>query len=102
MVSTSSTSTIELQHIELPAQPAPAQQPSHSIKDESPGANRLLGELGGSEFCPSPAIPAVEKWNEPRRNSYRLGAAFWCFLVMGANDAAYGVCCRCRCSCHLC
>ncbi|POR34800.1 Bypass of stop codon protein 6 [Tolypocladium paradoxum] len=96
MLSTSSC-TVELQHIELPAQPAPAKQTGNEIqrrsssKDESPDANRLLSELGGSEVCPTPAILAAEKWNEPRRNSCRLGAAFWCFLVMGANDAAYGL-----------
>ncbi|KND94940.1 Bypass of stop codon protein 6 [Tolypocladium ophioglossoides CBS 100239] len=89
--------------IELPALPAPAEQPGNAIerrrrrsssssRDESGGANRLLGELAGagSEPCSTPAVRAAEKWNEPRRNPYRLGAAFWCFLVMGANDAAYG------------
>lgn len=34
---------------------------------------------------------ALEKWNQPRGNIYRSLAAFWSFLVMGANDAAYGV-----------
>lgn len=34
---------------------------------------------------------ALEKWNEPRINAYRSFATFWSFLVMGANDAAYGV-----------
>lgn len=34
---------------------------------------------------------ALEKWNEPRINAYRSFATFWSMLVMGANDAAYGV-----------
>jgi hypothetical protein len=34
---------------------------------------------------------ALEKWNEPRINAYRSFATFFSFLVMGANDAAYGV-----------
>lgn len=34
---------------------------------------------------------ALEKWNHPRINMYRLFATLWSFLVMGANDAAYGV-----------
>ncbi|KAJ5414740.1 hypothetical protein N7509_001367 [Penicillium cosmopolitanum] len=34
---------------------------------------------------------ALEKWNQPRINAYRSFATFWSFLVMGANDAAYGV-----------
>lgn len=33
----------------------------------------------------------VEKWNEPKANLYRMIAALWSFLVMGACDAAYGV-----------
>jgi len=34
---------------------------------------------------------ALEKWNEPRINACRSFATFWSMLVMGANDAAYGV-----------
>jgi hypothetical protein len=34
---------------------------------------------------------ALEKWNQPRINVYRSFSTFWSFLVMGANDAAYGV-----------
>lgn len=34
---------------------------------------------------------ALEKWNAPRINIYRSFATWWSFLVMGANDAAYGV-----------
>ncbi|GJN78851.1 hypothetical protein PLIIFM63780_002361 [Purpureocillium lilacinum] len=110
MPSCSSTTTIELQPVEaLPTHPAPAakqlrdnnsETKRHVGRKEQPvgnedagsssDGNRLLGELGGSEPCPTPAVRAAEKWNEPRRNSYRLGAAFWCFLVMGANDSAYG------------
>ncbi|KAJ5577469.1 Major facilitator superfamily domain general substrate transporter [Penicillium hispanicum] len=33
---------------------------------------------------------ALEKWNLPRVNIYRSFSTFWSFLVMGANDAAYG------------
>jgi hypothetical protein len=36
-------------------------------------------------------FPVLEKWNQNRLNIYRTFATFWCFLVMGANDAAYGV-----------
>lgn len=46
------------------------------------------------ERLPSPttqAEPKLEQWNFPRRNLYRTAAAFWSFIVMGANDAAYGV-----------
>ena len=99
----SSTTTTELQLINvLPAHPAPAArqlrgskeiQRHNGVQDELPPSDgsRLLGELGGSEPSAAPVVRAAEKWNEPRRNSWRLGSAFWCFLVMGANDSAYGV-----------
>jgi hypothetical protein len=37
------------------------------------------------------SFPLLEKWNQPRINIHRTFATFWSFLVMGANDAAYGV-----------
>lgn len=42
---------------------------------------------------PSPTThPAVkaERWNHPRSNLFKTIAAFWSFVVMGSNDAAYG------------
>ena len=47
------------------------------------------------ESLPSPTTQAdapLERWNSPRINLYKTSAAFWSFIVMGANDAAYGVC----------
>lgn len=43
---------------------------------------------------PPPSISAevVQRWNYPRKNIPRVAACFWTFVVMGANDAAYGVC----------
>jgi hypothetical protein len=32
-----------------------------------------------------------ERWNHPRSNILKTLATFWSFLVMGANDSAYGV-----------
>ncbi|KAG5928313.1 hypothetical protein E4U42_000856 [Claviceps africana] len=37
------------------------------------------------------ATERAERWNDSPRNVSRVAAAFLCFLVMGANDAAYGV-----------
>ncbi|KAL4924621.1 MFS general substrate transporter [Aspergillus undulatus] len=34
--------------------------------------------------------PTSNKWNEPRSNIFRVFTTFWVFLIMGANDAAYG------------
>ncbi|KAJ5810773.1 Major facilitator superfamily domain general substrate transporter [Penicillium robsamsonii] len=39
---------------------------------------------------PPGGFSSLEKWNQPRGNIYRTFATFWSFLVMGANDAAYG------------
>lgn len=42
---------------------------------------------------PSPTTQAAaraERWNQSRLNVYRTFAAFWSFIVMGSNDAAYG------------
>ena len=45
------------------------------------------------ENLPSPTTQAaarLERWNAPRSHLYRSLAAFWSFVVMGSNDAAYG------------
>ncbi|KAF1970310.1 MFS general substrate transporter [Bimuria novae-zelandiae CBS 107.79] len=45
------------------------------------------------EGLPSPTTQPDEKperWNASRLNLFRTLAAFWSFIVMGANDAAYG------------
>lgn len=33
-----------------------------------------------------------QKWNSPRVNIYRVLGANFSFIIMGMNDAAYGVC----------
>lgn len=46
------------------------------------------------EHLPSPTTAVAhkpERWNTPRTNLWRTLAAFWSFVVMGSNDAAYGV-----------
>lgn len=45
--------------------------------NEEAGAARGAGEL--------------EKWNRPRINIYRYLATLYSFVIMGMNDAAYGV-----------
>ncbi|CAG8285795.1 unnamed protein product [Penicillium salamii] len=40
---------------------------------------------------PAESFPQLEKWNQSRLNIERTLATFWCFMVMGANDAAYGL-----------
>jgi len=47
------------------------------------------------ESVPGPGLGTVaevkERWNYPRTNIPRVSACFYSFIVMGANDAAYGV-----------
>jgi hypothetical protein len=38
-----------------------------------------------------PVVHALERWNSPASNIPRTFATFWSFVIMGANDAAYGV-----------
>lgn len=64
----------DVNHITLEALPRSEQLGIDSLTNES-----------------SDGFPALEKWNYPRVNIYRSLATFWSFLVMGANDAAYGV-----------
>ncbi|RLL94100.1 hypothetical protein CFD26_103627 [Aspergillus turcosus] len=47
-------------------------------------------QLEASPPPPGNVFPAIERWNHPKSNIYKTLATFWCFLVMGANDAAYG------------
>ncbi|ORY61539.1 major facilitator superfamily domain-containing protein [Pseudomassariella vexata] len=39
---------------------------------------------------PNTATDVVQRWNYPKSNIPKLAACFWSFIVMGANDAAYG------------
>lgn len=47
-----------------------------------------------NEELPSPTTAAdtLDRWNHPRSHLVRTLSTFWAFLVMGANDAAIGVC----------
>ena len=102
-----STSTYTM---EAPAQPVELQDVSHYITKPNsaklPTSSLKINETSGSrldeddgrdpvENLPSPTTQAAEKlerWNTPRVNFWRTMAAFWSFVVMGSNDAAYGVC----------
>jgi hypothetical protein len=100
MVSTSSTCTIELQPI-LPPSPPQAKYPARIERNEPPhtadlGAGRRLANEcampdGTPDDAPADAVSAKQKWNESPTTIFQLVAVFWCFLVTGANDAAYGV-----------
>ncbi|OLN96117.1 Bypass of stop codon protein 6-like protein 2 [Colletotrichum chlorophyti] len=58
----------------------------------SQGANRFeSGDAPRSQISPDGAIEALQTWNNPRSNIGRICAVFWSLMVMGANDASYGL-----------
>lgn len=44
----------------------------------------------GALPSPTTAVIQLQKWNSPRINAWRCFATFYCFIILGANDAAYG------------
>jgi len=45
-------------------------------------------ELSDGQGMAAPG--ALQRWNHPDGNVLRVASAFWCFIVLGMNDAAYG------------
>ena len=64
-----------------------------TTQDATSGREADLETLSAESQHQPPAVVthALEKWNEPSVNINRLFATFWAFVIMGANDAAYGV-----------
>ncbi|KAK4073556.1 hypothetical protein Purlil1_13018 [Purpureocillium lilacinum] len=95
-MATCATATTECGPIELqarlpranPSQPGPERSDRAEVCCRS---SRILVEDGGVEPNETAHVQVSPKWNDSRTNSFRVGAAFWSLLVMGANDAAYGL-----------
>jgi hypothetical protein len=99
---TSSSCTIELDDLDLVVLPR-----ANGSKEDLPQVSRRLSrpsnpgrtlsmqeidrEPDGSLPSPSTASAPVERWNKNRTNICKTFAAFWAFIIMGANDAAIGV-----------
>jgi hypothetical protein len=43
------------------------------------------------EIPPEHAVSALPAWNQNRANVFKTFSTFSAFIIMGANDAAYGV-----------
>lgn len=71
----------------LPASPAVSYQRQLSTSD--------VENVREPATPPSTAVHALQKWNYPRSNMWRVFACFWSFLVVGMNDGSYGVCFGC-------
>jgi hypothetical protein len=63
-----------------------------TVSNRSHENGRTLHETAGELPTVLPPTEVIPEWNHPRINMYRTGAAFWSFIVLGMNDAAYGVC----------
>ncbi|KNG90674.1 MFS transporter [Aspergillus nomiae NRRL 13137] len=55
----------------------------NAVAQQNPPPDRYAQEA-------KPVFKKTERWNHPRSNIFKTAATFWSFLVMGANDAAYG------------
>jgi len=84
---------------EMPAYPEQAKRiaPWTSQQSSNEDTTRTAGtKLDDYEEAtlPSPTTantaPQLQRWNYPRSNIFRVLATFWCFTILGANDAAYG------------
>jgi hypothetical protein len=85
----SSTIVIELADFGSPS-PAVARTDSKQNHDTH-DLDERTNNFGGDGLVVESAVTEVEQWNNPKINIARLGAAFWGFIIMGANDAAVGV-----------
>lgn len=76
--------------IELQPGPFGASHHHHPVVASAPSAPVRDGEAVEALPIPQSTATALERWNKPRTNAYRTMATLFAFLVMGANDAAYG------------
>ncbi|UKZ84046.1 hypothetical protein TrVFT333_011862 [Trichoderma virens FT-333] len=95
MLTTPANSTIELEQTSKRVKPAlfkhDMTESQRTMRlNASSGSPSLLDENGNSEPCATSATAVTEGWNESRTNAFRLVASVFCFMVMGANDSAYG------------
>jgi hypothetical protein len=95
---TSSTCVISPEPIELQNVSSYLTKPQDAKVAGSHTGLRLSDTKGSQDDDPAGALPSpttqaaekLERWNHPRSNLFRTMAAFWSFVVMGGNDAAYG------------
>jgi hypothetical protein len=67
-----------------------SERPRRSASDSN-GSVAGRSSAGDDVLPPDGAVTAVQQWNKPRLNMWRVFATFGSFALMGANDAAYGV-----------
>ena len=77
--------------IQLEDLPQKAREGSSS-KPFTPKESTRQDEIKSVEIGLGPVTNALQQWNNPRINIWRFFASVMGFIVMGMNDAAYGVC----------
>ena len=69
---------------------------SHGMRRSADSNQRKLGtadleNIRENIAPPDTAVDALQKWNSPRINMWRVFAAFFSFFIVGMNDGSYGV-----------
>lgn len=66
--------------------------PAVLLDEGRPLGDDVSMDIDPVEFLPQPSttVSIVERWNQSRTNMFRTFATLFAFLIMGANDAAYG------------
>jgi hypothetical protein len=87
--------SIELQQYSGPSS-SKSQAPSFVPPDNASQSRKILGvtdleDIRGEAAPPIQAVEALQRWNYPHINMWRVFASFWSFLILGMNDGSYGV-----------
>jgi hypothetical protein len=83
------TSSLELES--LPAAHLAPSTKETALRNTEVRGNEPEG-LDADDFAGSESVTnALQQWNYPRANFYKYLATLLGFIIMGANDAAYGV-----------
>lgn len=63
---------------------------SHPPRDSDKDVPTFEDISAGALPPPSTSTPQLQKWHTPTINMWRCFATFYSFIILGANDAAYG------------
>jgi hypothetical protein len=62
----------------------------HKHPDSSTWGNREhSGDVPNDLPPPSTAVQALQSWNQPRSNKWRVFATFFAFILFGLNDSVW-------------
>ena len=65
---------------------------ARKVPDDNTHGNGVQhGDVRSDMPPPSTAVEALQKWNYPRSNRWRVFATLFAFILFGLNDSAYGV-----------